>query len=222
MTLPDAIKFDELMANPTVMQALKENVAAGFAEAAGVHVGYVTVTFAETSRRRLDARKTSLRRLVAGGVRADAEIVAPAGQSPSDLQTAIETTGASGLADKVVTAVLATPDIANAAPGGLASRADMVAQSQASYSAPTLTTVTMTLAENSPLATAALSNGNAVTTTGTPTAGPTQPAAATTTAAQVTNATTTALPAEGVLGGSRTLAVMTVSTAAALLIAVSA
>jgi len=226
MDLPAAIKFDDLMANPTVMQDLKANVAQSFATAAGVHVGYVTVSFERKTSRRLDARKSSLRRLTADGVKANAQIVAPQGQSVTDVSTAI-TGAASTLASDVVQAVLDTPNIESAAPGETitslrAARNSMITAAQTSYNSyggPQVAVVSMTLDSNSALATAVASN--TVTTTTTTVATATVGATTTTTAAPTTNATTT-LPSEGVLGGSRTLAAMTVSTAAAVFIAVSA
>merc|ERR1711937_665848 len=153
--------------------------------------------------RRLDARKSSLRRLTADGVKANAQIVAPQGQSVTDVSTAI-TGAASTLASDVVQAVLDTPNIESAAPGETitslrAARNSMITAAQTSYNSyggPQVAVVSMTLDSNSALATAVASN--TVTTT-------------------TTNATTT-LPSEGVLGGSRTLAAMTVSTAAAVFI----
>jgi len=223
MALPAAIKFDELMANPTVMRSLKTSVTESFATAAGVPVGYVSVKFVRKNSRRLDARKSSLRRLVAGGVNAEAEIVAPAGSTPSAVESQITSTGASALATSIVSAVLATPNIADAAPGYSlaqlqANRTLMEAESSAAFTAPSVEVVTMTLDSSSTLATAAQTN--TATTTAAPTTPATTTAAGSTTAAP-TNATTT-LPSEGVLGGSRALAAMTVSTAAAVLIAVSA
>lgn|ERR1719454_1621417 len=223
MDLPSAIKFDDLMANPTVMSDLKGRVSQSFADAAGVHVGYVTVTFARKTSRRLDARKSSLRRLTTDGVSANAQIVAPQGQSPAAMQSALSADATkSSLATSVVDAVLATPNIESAAPGQTLSdlqnsRSAFVTAATTSM-AVTTPVVPMMLDSTSPLLTAAQSN--TVTTTTTTTVPTTVPAGSTT-AAPTTNSTTT-LPAEGVLGGGRALAAMTVSTAAAVLIAVSA
>merc|ERR1719335_481151 len=160
MALPAAIKFDELIANPTVMRSLKGSVAQSFATAAGVPVGYVTVTFSRKNSRRLDARRSSLRRLVAGGVNAEAEIVAPAGSTPSAVQSQITSTGASALATSIVSAVLATPNIADPAPGYTlatlqANRTLMEAESSAAFTAPVVDVTVMTLDSTSTLASAA-------------------------------------------------------------------
>merc|ERR1711924_76647 len=152
-------------------------------------------------------------------------IVAPQGQSVTDVSTAI-TGAASTLASDVVQAVLDTPNIESAAPGETitslrAARTSMISAAQTSYNSyggPQVAVVSMTLDSNSALATAVASNTVTTTTT---TVATTTVGATTTTAAPTTNATTT-LPSEGVLGGSRTLAAMTVSTAAAVFIAVSA
>merc|ERR1719375_1081491 len=147
MDLPDAIKFTELMANPTVMESLKSNVAGSFASAAGIPVGYVTVTFVEKTRRRLDARKSSLRRLVAGGVAANAQILAPAGSSVAAVQSSISSAGNTTLATNIVDAVLNTPGIENAAPGQTlnsltAARTAMINTVAASYTEPSVASVT--------------------------------------------------------------------------------
>jgi len=219
MDLPDAIKFTELMANPTVMESLKSNVAGSFASAAGIPVGYVTVTFVEKTRRRLDARKSSLRRLVAGGVAANAQILAPAGSSVAAVQSSISSAGNTTLATNIVDAVLNTPGIENAAPGQTlnsltAARTAMINTVAASYAEPSVASVTMTLDSASPLATAAQSNTWTTTTT----------AAATTTVVVGTTtsaANVTTLPSAGVTSDSRGLAATTM-TAAAVLIAVLA
>jgi len=216
MDLPDAIKFTELMANPTVMESLKSNVAGSFASAAGIPVGYVTVTFVEKTRRRLDARKSSLRRLVAGGVAANAEILAPAGSSVTAVQSSISSTGSTTLATSIVDAVLLTPGIENAAPGQTlaslsAARDAMITTAAASYTAPSVASVTMTLDSASPLATAAQSNTWTTTTTTVATT------AAGTTVAATTAAGTTALPSAGVTSDSRGLVATTITGAAALI-----
>jgi len=216
MDLPDAIKFADLMANPNVMQALKMNVAGSFADAAGIPVGYVTVTFVEKTSRRLDARKSSLRRLVAGGVAANAQIVAPAGSSVAAVQSAISSTGNMTLARSIVDAVLTTPGIENAAPGQTFdqlqdARDTMISAVAASYAEPASASVSMTLDDSSPLATAAQSNTWTTTTVAQTT---------TTTSAPASNGTTT-LPSVGETSDSRGLAATTVAAAAVLIAALA-
>jgi len=220
MDLPDAIKFTELMANPTVMESLKSNVAGSFASAAGIPVGYVTVTFVEKTRRRLDARKSSLRRLVAGGVAANAQILAPAGSSVAAVQSSISSAGNTTLATNIVDAVLNTPGIENAAPGQTlnsltAARTAMINTVAASYTEPSVASVTMTLDSASPLATAAQSNTWTTTTVATTAAG------TTTTVAATTAAGTTTLPSAGVTSDSRGLVATTITGAAALIVALA-
>jgi len=215
MDLPEQIKFAELMENPILVQSLKANVAGSFAEAAGVLVEYVTVEFVRKTSRRLDARKSSLRRLVAGGVQANAEIVAPADSTVAAVQNAIVQ---SVLATSIVGAVLNTSGIENAAPDhNLAElenlRTAMVTalSDPSAFVAPQVTTTQMVLDPSSPLANAAQQNLAPTTTT------------ATSPATVDGGATTTGVPAGEATSGSRGLVAMTITTAAgAVLVAVSA
>merc|ERR1712224_807421 len=199
MDLPAEIRYAELMADAGLVQKVKQNVGGSFAAAAGVPVEYVTVDLVQKTRRRLDARKSSLRRLTAGGVQARAQIVAPAGTTVAAVQSAI----------------LNVSGIDNAAPGydlsQLVNRsAGMISalQETSAFSAPELTTTEMVLEASSPLAIAA--QGNLVTTT-------TLPATAT------QALSTTNVPAGEATSGSRGLVAMTITTAAgAVLVAVSA
>jgi len=227
LDLPAQIKFDDLMANPALVTSLKDNVAQKFATAAGVDASYVTVTFSKKARRRLDARKSSLRRLTSsGGVQAEAQIVAPQGQSVANVETSVQNSisasGTSSLAAKIVSAVLATPGIDAAAPGYNMSSLLGLRQTMIDATATTIVaatqTRTMVLEAGSTLALAAQHNVAPTTTTSSPTF--TDPES--NMIFTVAN-TTTQLPSEGTLSGSRALAAMTVSTAAAaVLIAVSA
>merc|ERR1712224_1195062 len=198
------------------MQELKSNVAEGFASAAGVHVGYVTVSFERKTRLRLDARKSSLRRLAAGGVAANAQIVAPAGSSVAAVQSAISSAGSTTLARYIVDAVLTTPGIENAAPGQTLdqlrnARDNMISAVAASYAEPASASVSLTLDDSSPLATAAQSNTWTTTT---------EAHTTTTTSAPASNGTTT-LPLAGETSDSRGLAVTTVAAAAVLIAALA-
>lgn len=225
LDLPAQIKFDDLMANPALVTSLKDNVAQKFADAAGVDASYVTVTFSKKARRRLDARKSSLRRLTSsGGVQAEAQIVAPQGQSVANVETSVQNSisasGTSSLAAEIVSAVLATPGIDAAAPGY--NMSSLIGLRQTMIDATTIVaatqTRTMVLEAGSTLALAAQANEAPTTTTSSPTF--TDPES--NMIFTVAN-TTTQLPSEGTLSGSRALAAMTVSTAAtAVLIAVSA
>jgi len=215
MDLPAEIRYAELMADAGLVQKVKQNVGGSFAAAAGVPVEYVTVDLVQKTRRRLDARKSSLRRLTAGGVQARAQIVAPAGTTVAAVQSAIVATGQETLATSIVGAILNVSGIENAAPGydlsQLVNRsAGMISalQETSAFSAPELTTTEMVLEASSPLAIAA--QGNLVTTT-------TLPATAT------QALSTTNVPAGEATSGSRGLVAMTITTAAgAVLVAVSA
>jgi hypothetical protein len=214
MDLPVQIKYAELMENPALVQSLKQNVAGSFADAAEVPVEYVTVDFVRKTSRRLDARKSSLRRLVAGGVQATAQIVAPAGSTVAGVQSVINSNGQVALATSIVGAVLNTSGIAAAAPDhslndlqGL--QDDMVTALSVStaWAAPALTSTSMVLDPSSPLAAAAQDN-----------------LATTTLPASSTQALSTTTAAAGeATSGSRGLVAMTITTAAgAVLVAVSA
>merc|ERR1712224_687098 len=116
MDLPAEIRYAELMADAGLVQKVKQNVGGSFASAANVPREYVTVDLIQKTRRRLDARKSSLRRLTAGGVQARAQIVAPAGMTIAAVRTAITQTGQEALATNIVGAVLNTSGIEDAAP----------------------------------------------------------------------------------------------------------
>lgn len=220
MDLPAEIKYAELMSNPDLVQGLKRNVAGSFASAANVPREYVTVDLIQKTRRRLDARKSSLRRLTAGGVQARAQIVAPAGMTIAAVRTAITQTGQGELATNIVGAVLNTSGIEDAAPDHdlsqlIARSSDMISalQEDGAWEEPQLTSTEMVLDPSSPLAVAA--QGNLATTT----------LPATTTQSTVGGGATTTMtsPPEGAVSGSRGLVAMTITTAAgAVLVAVSA
>merc|ERR1712224_96624 len=175
-----------------------------------------TVVFAPKTSRRLDARKSSLRRLVAGGVQANAEIVAPAGSTVADVQSAINGHGQSSLATSIVGAVLNTSGVEAAAPGFNLTqlenlRADMETALSLStaWAGPQVTTTEMVLDPSSPLANAAQQNLATTTSPATVDGGATM--------------VTTTVTAGEATSGSRGLVAMTITTAAgAVLVAVSA
>lgn len=223
INLPAQIRFDDLMAAPAVMRELKSRVTDSFASAANVPPEYVTVTFQRTTSRRLDARKTSLRRLQAGGVQATAEIVAPAESSLEAVSESVAATGGAGLAESIVTAVIQTPNIGAAAPDLQGLTPDQLENLRDDMEGTTTgftqqtTSTTMTLEAGSPLATAAQSNPATTTTTNLPTTSGGGPGATT------ASSSTTASRLEGDASGSRGLVAMTITTAAAAaLVSVSA